>query len=205
MPRNVLTFTQKLEVIKEIDTNASYSTISQKFNIGKSTISDINRKRKDILEFVENNLNGDVKRKRIHFSETGRIIDERTFHWVSDSRRHNIAFTGIKIQQKAREIAADIGAVDFQASNGWLQGFCVRHNVALKVISRESVEMDLGVDRDQLSNSEVVHAPALQWKDVKSAWNIVKANMNLYIDVDISHEIDAIDRFVREHDLNASH
>ncbi|XP_049269028.1 tigger transposable element-derived protein 6-like [Rhipicephalus sanguineus] len=77
------------------------------------------------------------KEKRLKKS-TYADVDKAVFTWFLDRRARNVPISGAILQQKAKDFASILGHDDFEASNGWLQGFKSWHGVVGRVISGES-------------------------------------------------------------------
>jgi hypothetical protein len=60
----------------------------------------------------------------------------------------DIPITGPMFQTKAKEIAQRLHAENFQASNGWLESFRIRHNINFRFLSGESAAGDMEAEKD---------------------------------------------------------
>ena len=85
--RVVLTLTQKLEVLNMLDKSVSYSNICRKFNIGRSTVGDIQKKREKILQFkkdtVEMGVRHELKSMKLSANES---LDKAVYVWFTQKR-----------------------------------------------------------------------------------------------------------------------
>ena len=52
------------------------------------------------------------------------------WQWFSRARAQNLPVSGPMIQERALEYAKELGKTDLKASNGWLESFKKRHNIA---------------------------------------------------------------------------
>ena len=59
--RKALELTERIEVLKLLDNGRSVRSIAEEFGVGKTQISDVNMKRKEIEESWENGVNGTKK------------------------------------------------------------------------------------------------------------------------------------------------
>ncbi|XP_060844196.1 tigger transposable element-derived protein 6-like [Rhopalosiphum padi] len=84
---------------------------------------------------------------RRKFSKTsdGALVDKVTFEWFCRARSYNLPVSGPLLQEKAREVANEVGLENFKASNGWLQKFRERHNISFKNICGEGNSVDTSV------------------------------------------------------------
>ncbi|KAL7301984.1 hypothetical protein TKK_0005574 [Trichogramma kaykai] len=119
-----LSLVDKVAIIQELQiVNMSYREAGEKFGVAKKK-----------------------------FKKTGGVtIDSLTYEWFCRARAHNIPVSGVLIQEKAREIAAELlketqhdRLADFKASYGWLTKFSIRHKIAYKIISGEAASVDQG-------------------------------------------------------------
>ena len=71
-------------------------------------------------------------------------LNEQVWEWFVAARSKNIPVSGTILQEKALNIATELGQTDFKASNGWLEKFRLRYNINFKVLIGGSA----GVDQD---------------------------------------------------------
>ena len=58
--------------------------------------------------------------------------------WFAKTRSQNAVITDAVLREKARQFGSELGIVDFQYSNGWLQHFKMRSGISSKRIIGES-------------------------------------------------------------------
>lgn len=75
---------------------------------------------------------------------TGIRVDQLTFAWLCRARAKQIPVSGKLIKAKAKEIAFELNIPHFKASNGWLQKFLKRNNIALKTTCGEAASVNKG-------------------------------------------------------------
>ena len=73
------------------------------------------------------------KRKRIRKGQFP-LLDENLYNYLLCVRTNNGEVSTIDLQNKAMEIAKQLGYNDFQASNGYIEGFKTRFNVKFKTL-----------------------------------------------------------------------
>ncbi len=113
-----------------------------KYNVSKSSAANILQRREEFFSDYASNSNKGVKRK--HNDESGQTIDQLVFDWFTVQRSKQIAISGPILQEKARQIAKDLGHLSgvFKASNGWLEKFRIRHAISFRMICGESAPVD---------------------------------------------------------------
>lgn len=93
----------------------------------------------------EQNTGGDRKRRAT--SNVNADFEDLLIRWIQDANTRSISLTGALIQERARLFAEDLGMTEFKGSNGWLEKFLKRNNLACKTmcgergdVRRETVE-----------------------------------------------------------------
>ena len=129
-----LTLEQNIDVINEYDKNKSQRVTAEKHGIGKSTVGDILKERDQLLKLFAENKS--LSQCRIHRNLDQKLqeIDLLTWEWFTMVRSVNIPISGPLIQEQARYFAKELSIDDFKASNGWLEKWKSRHNVAVRYI-----------------------------------------------------------------------
>lgn len=132
--RSRLTLKNKIDIIKCYDAKKqSICDLATQFKVGKTQIGTIIKTRVDLLrKWCDENLNGEIKKNFI--KGKGFEIDHVCYEWFCQVCAKNLPISGTLIQQKAVEIAEDLGETNFKASNGWLEKFRIRHNIVYKAI-----------------------------------------------------------------------
>ena len=144
MKRHELTLEQKVSLIKDnSDGNGlSVRKLAEKYAISKSSVANILNRREEYQHDYLTNSNKDSKRKLK--DETGKHVDEVLFEWFTAQRAKHIPISGPLLQEKARQIAEELGNLpgEFKASNGWLEKFRKRHLILHRQISGESASVN---------------------------------------------------------------
>ena len=101
--------------------------MAEKYNIGKTQVASILKRKAEYLAAFEENRQGD--RKRNCYSNECNIKDTAMWDWFQWTLSMNIPISAPMIQEKALEFAKSLGINEFKASNGWLCRFNLRHNL----------------------------------------------------------------------------
>ena len=111
-------------------------------------VSSILKRKAEILEGYESNMNED--RKRICSLGPHKEVNALMWEWFQKARSQNIPISGSMMQERALLYAKNLGISeeDFKASTGWLKSFRQRHNINLASIYGEggSVSVELVTD-----------------------------------------------------------
>jgi len=99
------------------------------FNVGKTQVYEIPKKKTEILMRWENCANGKIKRELK--KTTNEDVNEMVWKWFVSVRAKNHRVSGPVVQEYAKKFAQKLGKTEFKASNGWLESFCKRHQIVL--------------------------------------------------------------------------
>ncbi|UYV61013.1 hypothetical protein LAZ67_1003100 [Cordylochernes scorpioides] len=135
-----LTYVEKMKIIEEIEQGKSHSQVSRERNIPRSTISTIFKNKFAIKSaFLKSNFSSTLKRDRDgEFPE----IEEALFRWIRQANAMKLAINGNILKEKAILLALKMGQDNFEASNGWLEKFKARRNIAFKRLHGEAGSVD---------------------------------------------------------------
>ncbi|UYV67552.1 hypothetical protein LAZ67_5001177 [Cordylochernes scorpioides] len=129
-----------MKIIEEIEQGKSHSQVSRERNIPRSTISTIFKNKFAIKSaFLKSNFSSTLKRDRGgEFPE----IEEALFRWIRQANAMKLAINGNILKEKAILLALKMGQDNFEASNGWLEKFKARRNIAFKRLHGEAGSVD---------------------------------------------------------------
>lgn len=135
-----LTLKQKAEILEFLKKGSSVTCLAKKYNVAKSTICGINRKREMILKCVNNTFSGPGKRKTLRTSELPKM-EKALYRWFIRMRNKNWPVSALMLKEKAKKLNLKFKESEggFNASDGWLQGFKKRYGVRLLQISGEKL------------------------------------------------------------------
>ena len=71
-----------------------------------------------------------------------------TWEWFKDMSRRKLPISGPMLQEKALQFAKDLGNAEFRGSNGWLESFRKRNNIAFYVKSGGKADVDIAIVED---------------------------------------------------------
>ena len=75
-------------------------------------------------------------------------INKLIWEWFKDMSRRKLPISGPMLQEKALQFAKDLGNTEFRGSNGWLENFRKRSNIAFYVKSGEKTDVDRAAVED---------------------------------------------------------
>ena len=137
--RNALTLRHKIALIHEAESGKSCRQLADQFKIGRTQATSIIKRKADLLLEYDQNNSLDRKRK---LQKTGNEdVNIICWEWFQTARAQNIPLSGPMLQEKALSYAKELGNAEFKASNGWLESFRKRHNIAFNVISGEAADV----------------------------------------------------------------
>lgn len=138
--RKELSLAEKIKVIKASE-GQSQRQIDASFDIPKTTVSNILKRKVDLLDAYDSNQSPQRKRVCIR-TDRSVELDKSVFEWFSRKRALNLPVSGPLLQEKARDLAEKLGITDFKASNGWLEKFKSCHNISFQTICGERGSVD---------------------------------------------------------------
>lgn len=138
-----LTLEDKINLIKDSESfpKPSQKSLSEKFGVGKTTVSDILKRKSEYLANYENNDN--LKKFRFGNKSKHDNLNDLMWDWFRQARDKAIPISGPILQSKALEFASQLDISDFKASNGWLEKFKSRHAIKAFTVSGESAGVNL--------------------------------------------------------------
>ena len=146
--RRILTLNEKHEAIKKMESGKSARAVAKEMGVGKTQITQISKRKAEILCDIENNVPGKRKRKR---HKTGNEeINDLCSSWFQEAMTHKINVIGPLLKEQALKFASDLKIETFKASNGWLSSFVNRHNIVFGKMSGERGDVDDAVVSDWL-------------------------------------------------------
>ena len=126
---------EKYAALREVEEGSPKSHVALKYGIPKNTLSTWIKNKEKIFESMKKQGN---KSKRMRIKEgTFSNLDDLVFKWLLTVRSRNVVVTSSILKTKARELAEKINVKGFQASDGWLDRWKRRYNVAFKTVSGE--------------------------------------------------------------------
>jgi hypothetical protein len=164
--RKNLPLSTKIELIEYASgPKVSCRDVAKKFGVSIGSVSNILKRKEEYTKMWGENANKRrVKEKR---SSKFEEVNSCVWEWFTHARSLGIPLTGPLIQKKAKELATEMGAEGFKASNGWLAAFQKRHNVNLKAISGESHDVNPATVKEWFERLPGL----LQGFDVKNVFN----------------------------------
>lgn len=182
--RKVLTFEEKLDIVQRLENNERASDIAVHYDIGKSTVHEIMRNRKQLFDFCSTALanEGMTKRRRVMRRPTHEILERCMHIWYIQERIKGSFITGPVITRKAAYFDHKLNGENtkFKASSGWLFRFKQRcgiehlhaeldlNAVMQKDISSFQEKLKAHIREKELAEHQIYYAceVRLSWKSL---------------------------------------
>lgn len=177
-----ISIAQKVEVLKKFDQGTSVRKLCEEYEIGKSTVYDIIKQKKEILSFFENSDSPmEMLKRKSMKSVKNADLDKVMIDWFKQRRAENVPLTGPMIITQAKKYHVELGlTTPCDYSTGWLDKFKKRYGIRQIRIYGERVNADheaaeLFVDevmeiiqKENLSPEQIYNADetALFWRYV---------------------------------------
>lgn len=140
-PHQAISLATKMKILQELDRgDLSKTEIARKFDIPKSTLSRISKDKEKIQDAVKRGSFATDRRRmrKTPFEEIENVL----FLWFKRARSANFPISGPILEEKAGEIASQLGIDNFKMSDGWLSRFKKRHGLVFKTISGEGAAVN---------------------------------------------------------------
>ena len=128
--RKVLTLDELVKAIKLVESGKNSRKVAEDFGVRRTQIQETLKRKCEIMEDYENNLNPTSKRpkRESNFEQVNELI----LKWIKDANSRRISVSGPLVQQRALKFAEELGLNDFKASNGWSEKLLKRNNITVK-------------------------------------------------------------------------
>lgn len=141
-----LTIEKKIEIIQRHEKGESQKSLAVQYNVGRTTISDILKRKLKFFKFVAMNADKseNLKRRRTLRRTVHKELEEKLLEWYNEVRDSGVYVSGPMIANRAQELHKELGYTDhFTASNGWLDRFKVRNGIKLCGLREVKTESDV--------------------------------------------------------------
>jgi DDE superfamily endonuclease/Tc5 transposase DNA-binding domain/CENP-B N-terminal DNA-binding domain len=141
-----LTIEKKIEIIQRHEKGETQRALSQEYNVGRTTISDILKRKYKFFKFMSMNADKEenLKRRRTLRRTVHKVLEDQLLEWYNSCREQGGYVSGPMISLKAQELHKELGYTDnFTASNGWLDRFKVRNGIKLCGLREVKTESDV--------------------------------------------------------------
>ena len=135
MARTPISIETKMEVLEAL-MSKSKMDVAREFGIGYSTVKKIKKNEDEILKKAA--MSGNLLRKRCRPSPNEEV-GNALITWYHQMKAENVPISGPIMLEKAKELAADFGHVDFKPSHGWLERLKARNNIRFKATANRTV------------------------------------------------------------------
>lgn len=133
-----LTLAQKFEIIQKLDNGRSPVQLVAEYGVGRSTITDIKKKKNKIVEY----MNSHQQRTTHQTLKAAKHpkVETALYTWFLQQRTKNVNISGEILQEKAKFFYKQItGLDDFAASSGWLDNFKKRFKIRQLTVTGEKL------------------------------------------------------------------
>jgi hypothetical protein len=144
--RVVLSLQTKLEIAEAIENGSSTpSMLCKKYNIGRSTVGNIVKKKESILRAAKESPAGISSNRKTLYGARHPQLEKALCSWVKQQRASNNVVSQGLLVQKAQWIykkMVEHGVYDrapFTASSGWINGFKIRNGLKLSMPHAENI------------------------------------------------------------------
>lgn len=141
-----LTIEKKMEIISRHEKGESQRVLSQEYNVGRTTISDILKRKYKFFKFISMNADKDenLKRRRTLRRTVHKELEDKLLEWYNESRAQGGYVSGPMISARAQELHKELEYKEpFTASNGWLDRFKIRNGIKLCGLREVQTESDI--------------------------------------------------------------
>ena len=143
--RVVLSMNDKYEINKRLEEGESATKLSNEYNVGKSTITNIKKQKTNITNFINqlDSTDGSTSRKTMKLA-ANTDLDDAVYKWFTQKRSQGEHISGPILCEKAIQFNINLGgASNFQESTGWFKRFKARHGMLKELDSHECDEEDI--------------------------------------------------------------
>ena len=123
--RVVLSIEEKVKIVDLLDKSVSYTVFGEQYGIGRSTVGDIKKNRRKILEFSSKMVEMGMSRKAtvMKLGDDDKL-DQAVYLWFKQKRVEGVPISGPMLSAKALQLSKGLhGETTFTASEEWRWSF----------------------------------------------------------------------------------
>lgn len=178
MPSNIpkyktLSIEEKMAVLLEVRKGVkSKSSIAKDFNIPASTLSTFiknEKKIEDEFTCLKKKAKKQTKVRKSKYPE----VEKCLIKWFTQEREKKIPLSGPILRSKAIEFADLLNIDNFEATNGWFDGFKGRHGIVFKNVCGESGAVNV----NEVSDWKKLLAEMIGEVNPKDIFNVDEAGL----------------------------
>nr|CAI5824570.1 unnamed protein product [Callosobruchus analis] len=126
-----VTIEQKLQALLRIDAGETLTRIATDLGVGKQTVCDWKRNRKEIEEFCSKMITKDSLGNRSTMKKPkNEKLDRALYIWYCQNHEQSVPMSSLKLQAIALKLNEELGGDPaFTASKGWLHRWKERHGL----------------------------------------------------------------------------
>ncbi|KAI9296081.1 hypothetical protein K502DRAFT_364438, partial [Neoconidiobolus thromboides FSU 785] len=146
--RRPISIETKLEILRRIENGEKAKQLCLEFNIDKSIITRIKKKKEKIESFVSKNSSF-INKKTVQFGLFTEIEDQLVA-WIQSELNNGSIIKNWQIQAKAIEFHKQMGYdTPFKASDGWLGKFKARNGISINSNNETTLKLMLSKYREE--------------------------------------------------------
>lgn len=142
---NTLTISKKVELLRKLEKGSSVMKLCEEYNVGKSTVYDLQKQKKKILSFfADSDTPLEMDKRKSTRQANNEDMDKVMIAWVRQRRSENIPLTGPMIIAQAKIFHEELQIeTPCEYSLGWLDKFKKRHGIRQLRISGDKASADV--------------------------------------------------------------
>ena len=112
----------------------------EQLDVKKMQVYKILKKKEILHQWKEGNI-ASARNTLVDRSQKFPGVNDAVFEWYTTASQKNVPVTGPLLQEKALQLASEMGCDEFEASSGWLRHFADHNGLSSAVLFGENAEV----------------------------------------------------------------
>ena len=135
----------KLSALQRLDSGESVAKVSADIGVGITTVKDWKKNRKELEAYsMTVETEKALKNRKMLKKPKLELVDDALWVWFCQERRKGTPLSGPIVKEKALKLYEKLGgdSESFNASEGWLHRWKLRHGIRHVIIAGEKLSSD---------------------------------------------------------------